>query len=68
MNNFLLKHNTDYQAAYTSSINNPKQFWGNLAKENFQWKKPWHSVLDFDFSIPKISWFEGAHAFSQFPR
>ena len=60
MNNFLLKHNTDYQAAYTSSINNPKQFWGNLAKENFQWKKPWHSVLDFDFSIPKISWFEGA--------
>lgn len=60
MNNFLLKHNADYQAAYTTSINNPKQFWGNLAKENFQWKKPWHSVLDFDFSIPKISWFEGA--------
>ena len=60
MNNFLLKHNADYQAAYTSSINNPKQFWGNLAKENFKWKKPWHSVLDFDFSIPKISWFEGA--------
>lgn len=60
MNNFLLKHNADYQAAYKSSINNPKQFWGNLAKENFQWKKPWHSVLDFDFSIPKISWFEGA--------
>ena len=60
MNNFLLKHNTDYQAAYTSSINNPKQFWGNLAKENFQWKTLWHSVLDFDFSIPKISWFEGA--------
>ena len=60
MNNFSLKNNADYQAAYTSSINNPKQFWGNLAKENFQWKKPWHSVLDFDFSIPKISWFEGA--------
>ena len=60
MNNFFLKHNADYQAAYTTSINNPKQFWGNLAKENFQWKKPWHSVLDFDFSIPKISWFEGA--------
>ena len=60
MNNFLLKHNADYQAAYTSSINNPEQFWDNLAKENFQWKTPWHSVLDFDFSIPKISWFEGA--------
>ncbi|MGB2013475.1 MAG: acetate--CoA ligase, partial [Flavobacteriaceae bacterium] len=24
------------------------------------WKKPWDSVLDFDFSIPKISWFDGA--------
>ncbi len=60
MNNFSLKNNADYQAAYTSSINNPKQFWGNLAKENFQWKRPWHSVLDFDFSIPKTSWFEGA--------
>jgi acetyl-CoA synthetase len=31
-----------------------------LAKENFLWKKPWDSVLDFDFSIPKISWFDGA--------
>ena len=31
-----------------------------MAKENFLWKKPWDSVLDFDFSIPKISWFDGA--------
>lgn len=60
MNNFLLKHNADYKASYASSIEHPEQFWGNLAKENFQWIKPWHSVLDFDFSIPKISWFEGA--------
>ncbi|MGB2470917.1 MAG: acetate--CoA ligase, partial [Flavobacteriaceae bacterium] len=45
---------------YKQASNNPKQFWGELAKENFLWKKPWDSVLDFDFSIPKISWFDGA--------
>ena len=60
MNNFSLKNNADYQTAYAASVENPSQFWGDLARTNFQWKKPWSKVLDYDFSTPKISWFEGA--------
>ena len=60
MNNFSLKNKVDYQTAYEASVKNPEQFWGDLARTNFQWKKPWSKVLDYDFSTPKISWFEGA--------
>lgn len=57
---FSITNNELYLENYKQASNNPKQFWGELAKENFLWKKPWDSVLDFDFSIPKISWFDGA--------
>ncbi|MDG1056903.1 MAG: acetate--CoA ligase [Flavobacteriaceae bacterium] len=60
MANFSITNNELYLENYKQASNNPKQFWGELAKENFLWKKPWDSVLDFDFSIPKISWFDGA--------
>ena len=60
MANYSITNNELYQENYKQASNNPKQFWGELAKENFLWKKPWDSVLDFDFSIPKISWFDGA--------
>ena len=60
MANYSITNNELYHENYKQASNNPKQFWGDLAKENFVWKKPWDSVLDFDFSIPKISWFDGA--------
>jgi acetyl-CoA synthetase len=60
MANYSITNNELYHENYKQASNNPKQFWGELAKENFLWKKPWDSVLDFDFSIPKISWFDGA--------
>ena len=60
MANYSITNNELYHENYKQASNNPKQFWGELAKENFLWKKPWDSVLDFDFSIPKISWFNGA--------
>ena len=60
MANYSITNNELYHENYKQASNNPKQFCGELAKENFLWKKPWDSVLDFDFSIPKISWFDGA--------
>ena len=60
MANYSITNNELYHENYKQASNNPKQFWGDLAKENFVLKKPWDSVLDFDFSIPKISWFDGA--------
>ena len=47
-----------YHAAYKKSIEQPEQFWGEIA-ETFRWKKKWDKVLDWNFSEPKIKWFEG---------
>ena len=60
MADYSISNNTIYTKNYSESNSDPEQFWDHLGKENFQWKKPWHRVLDFDFSIPKISWFQGA--------
>ena len=49
-----------YTKSYKNSVENPEAFWTAIAKDNFTWKRPWSTVLDWDFSIPKVSWFEGA--------
>lgn len=48
-----------YQEEYQKSIDNPSQFWEEIA-DTFVWKKKWNTVLDWNFSEPKIKWFEGA--------
>lgn len=48
-----------YKEAYQKSIDNPEQFWGEIA-QSFQWRKPWFKVLSWDFTTPTIKWFEGA--------
>ena len=48
----------EYQKEYAKSITNPEKFWEKKA-ENFYWHKKWDKVLEWDFSIPKINWFEG---------
>jgi len=47
-----------YQEAYKKSIENPDQFWGEIA-EQFTWRKKWNKVLDWNFTEPNIKWFEG---------
>lgn len=49
----------EYQKKYQQSIDNPEGFWGEIASE-FQWKKPWDKVLEWNFSEPKIEWFKSA--------
>ncbi len=48
----------EYQAAYKKSVDDPEEFWAEIAQE-FQWRKPWKKVLDWNFTEPKIKWFEG---------
>lgn len=60
MQPYHIKSLEDYKSAYTQSVEQPEAFWAQIAEDNFVWKKPWTSVLDWDFSIPKISWFNGA--------
>ena len=47
-----------YHSAYKMSLENPEKFWGDIA-ENFLWKKKWNKVLEWNFSEPKIKWFDG---------
>jgi acetyl-CoA synthetase len=35
----------DYKAAYQKSIEQPEEFWGEVA-ESFLWRKKWDKVLE----------------------
>lgn len=48
-----------YEEDYKKSVENPEQFWGEVA-QNFHWRKPWFKVLSWNFNEPNIKWFEGA--------
>lgn len=54
-----IKSLEQYEESYQKSIENPEQFWGEVA-QNFQWRKPWYKVLSWNFEEPNIKWFEGA--------
>jgi acetyl-CoA synthetase len=47
-----------YQQAYTESLANPEKFWAEVASD-FQWKKKWDKVLEWDFHKPEVKWFLG---------
>ena len=46
----------EYNKLYKYSVDNPEQFWSDVA-DSFIWKKKWSKVLDYDFSEPKFEWF-----------
>ena len=48
-----------YDALYRRSIQDPKGFWAEQAREFVSWIKPWDRVLDWDYRRAHIRWFEG---------
>lgn len=56
---YQIKSLTDYHIQYQKSVEQPEQFWSEVAN-NFTWKKKWEKVLTWDFKTPSIKWFEGA--------
>lgn len=48
----------DYQEQYRKSIEDPEAFWATIAGE-FQWRKKWDKVLEWDFHKPEVKWFTG---------
>ena len=56
---YQIKSIEEYQIAYKKSIENPEKFWAEIAI-NFEWKRKWDKVLDWNFKDPKIEWFKGA--------
>lgn len=45
-----------YQQAYKHSLENPEDFWADIAG-NFAWKRKWDKVLEWNFTEPNIKWF-----------
>ncbi len=45
-----------YKAAYGKSVQQPEQFWSEIA-EQFLWKKKWDKVLQWEFTTPDVKWF-----------
>lgn len=60
MSNYHIKGLEEYFQVYKKSVDNPEQFWEEIAEENFIWRKRWHTVLDWDFRKPEVKWYEGA--------
>lgn len=55
---YQLKSIDEYRAAYKKSVEDPENFWAEIA-ENFTWRKKWDKVLNWNFKEPKIEWFAG---------
>ncbi|MDO4229418.1 MAG: acetate--CoA ligase [Capnocytophaga sp.] len=49
-----------YIDIYRLSQNDPIEFWETIANNNFQWRKKWDSVLEWDKEKSEVKWFSGA--------
>ena len=47
-----------YRQTYKKSIDDPEGFWAGVA-ENFEWRKKWNKVLEWNFTEPDVKWFIG---------
>lgn len=55
---YQIKSFEQYKEVYRKSIENPEQFWGEIA-EQFTWHSKWDKVLNWNFTEPKVEWFKG---------
>ncbi|MBK8242096.1 MAG: acetate--CoA ligase [Saprospiraceae bacterium] len=53
---FQIKSLAEYHLAYQKSIEDPSDFWADVAS-HFVWKKKWDHVLEWNFEEPNIKWF-----------
>jgi acetyl-CoA synthetase len=55
---YQIKSLEQYHSDYKKSVEDPNGFWGKIA-EHFVWRKKWDTVLEWNFTEPKIEWFKG---------
>ncbi|MEQ8908662.1 MAG: acetate--CoA ligase [Vicingaceae bacterium] len=51
-----IKSFEEYQDIYQQSVDNPEGFWDEIGKQ-FQWKKPYDKVCEWEFKTPDVKWF-----------
>jgi acetyl-CoA synthetase len=47
-----------YKSEYRKSIEDPEGFWAGIA-DHFLWRRRWDKVLEWNFTEPKVRWFNG---------
>ncbi|MDR2122071.1 MAG: acetate--CoA ligase [Flavobacteriaceae bacterium] len=57
LDDLVIKNRVDYERIYDISLDQPEQFWGEIA-QTFIWKKPWKSVLEYNFEKADFKWFK----------
>jgi acetyl-CoA synthetase len=55
---FQIRSLEEYSSAYKRSVEDPEEFWAEIASF-FLWKKAPEKVLDWNFKDPSVKWFEG---------
>lgn len=55
--NALISSQEQYQQMWQLAKDDPKTFWGDLAKEELDWFQPFDSVMEGD--MPETKWFQG---------
>jgi len=56
---FQIKSLEEYNTTYKRSVENPEEFWADIASF-FQWRKYPEHILTWNFEEPNVKWFEGA--------
>jgi acetyl-CoA synthetase len=56
---YQIRSREEYQSEYKRSVEDPEGFWAGIA-EHFQWHRRWDKVLNWNFTEPRVRWFEGA--------
>ena len=61
--NAWIKSMDEYKAEYLRSVEDPDEFWGDIARQ-FYWEKGWDRVREFNYSISRgpvyLEWFTNA--------
>jgi len=60
MSRYNISTKDQYNSIYQDSVNNPEDFWSDIASKNFVWKNKWDTILEWDFNKAKVEWFKGA--------
>ncbi|WP_128330929.1 acetate--CoA ligase [Apibacter sp. HY039] len=58
IDDLVVKNRIDYERIYDISLDQPEQFWAEIA-QTFRWKKSWDSVLEYNFENADFKWFKG---------
>jgi acetyl-CoA synthetase len=55
---YQIKSAEEYRSVYQRSVDDPEGFWAGIAA-HFSWRRKWDKVLQWNFTEPRVRWFEG---------